>query len=157
MTLTWYRHFQRNGGLNQILRRQTSCFYYGSKVPVVTITAFITILEQNRKNSSQRSAKSSEEGGTSIVNHLHQQPRVPWSILTTKVNVKNIFTSHIDKKYPWHCCWLPYLYTFSLCEHPSFTIVSAERGRIYFDKILVSEYKLFKRSNKANLFIALVQ
>jgi hypothetical protein len=28
---------------------------------------------------------------------------------------------------------------------------------IYFDKILVSEYKLFKRSNKANLCIALVQ
>jgi hypothetical protein len=28
---------------------------------------------------------------------------------------------------------------------------------IYFDKILVSEYKLFKRSNKANLLIALVQ
>jgi hypothetical protein len=27
---------------------------------------------------------------------------------------------------------------------------------IYFDKIFVSEYKLFKRSNKANLFIALV-
>ena len=41
MTLTWYRHFQRNGGLNQILRRQTSRFHYGSKVPVVTITAFI--------------------------------------------------------------------------------------------------------------------
>jgi hypothetical protein len=31
------------------------------------------------------------------------------------------------------------------------------RNGIYFDKILVSEYKLFKRSNKANLFIALVQ
>jgi hypothetical protein len=30
------------------------------------------------------------------------------------------------------------------------------RDGIYFDKILVSEYKLFKRSNKANLFIALV-
>jgi len=29
--------------------------------------------------------------------------------------------------------------------------------RIYFDNILVSEYKLCKRSNKANLFIALVQ
>ena len=29
MTLTWYRHFQRNGGLNQILRRQTSRFHYG--------------------------------------------------------------------------------------------------------------------------------
>jgi hypothetical protein len=28
--------------------------------------------------------------------------------------------------------------------------------RIYFDKILVSEYKLFKRSNKANLLIALL-
>ena len=30
MTLTWYRHIQRNGGLNQILRRQTSyssCIY----------------------------------------------------------------------------------------------------------------------------------
>jgi hypothetical protein len=31
------------------------------------------------------------------------------------------------------------------------------RDRIYFDKILGSEYKLFKRSNKANLFITLVQ
>ena len=29
MALTWYRHFQRNGGLNQILRRQASRFYYG--------------------------------------------------------------------------------------------------------------------------------
>ena len=48
MTLTWYRHFQRNGGLNQILRRQTSRFHYGSKVPAVTITVFLTILEQNR-------------------------------------------------------------------------------------------------------------
>jgi hypothetical protein len=77
MTLTWCRHFQRNGGLNQILRRQTSRFHYGSNVPAVTITACITILEQHRQNSSQRSTKSSEEGGTSIVNHLHQQPRVP--------------------------------------------------------------------------------
>jgi hypothetical protein len=31
------------------------------------------------------------------------------------------------------------------------------RDGLYFDKILVSEYKLFKRSNKANIFIALVQ
>jgi hypothetical protein len=30
------------------------------------------------------------------------------------------------------------------------------RDGIYFDKILVSEYKLFKRSNKANLLIAMV-
>jgi len=53
--------------LNQILRRQTSRFHYGSKVPVVTITAFITILEQNRINSSQRSTKFSEEGGIFLV------------------------------------------------------------------------------------------
>jgi hypothetical protein len=32
--------------LNQILKRQTSRFHYGSKVPAVTIAVFITILEQ---------------------------------------------------------------------------------------------------------------
>jgi hypothetical protein len=57
---------------------------------------------------------------------------------------KNIFDIVVDSLI---------LYTFSLDEIPSFTIVC----RIYFDNILVSEYKLFKRSNKANLFIALVQ
>jgi hypothetical protein len=30
----------RNGGLNQILKRQTSRSHYGSKVPAVTITVF---------------------------------------------------------------------------------------------------------------------
>jgi hypothetical protein len=44
MALTWYWHFQRNGGLKQIVRRQTSRFHYGLKVSVVTITAFLTIL-----------------------------------------------------------------------------------------------------------------
>jgi hypothetical protein len=39
---------KENGGLNQILKRQTSRFHYGSKFPAVTITVFITILEQNR-------------------------------------------------------------------------------------------------------------
>ena len=34
-------------------------------------------------------------------------------------------------------------------ENPLLIMVSAQR--IFFDKILVSEYKLFKRSNKANL------
>jgi hypothetical protein len=29
MALTWYRHFQRNGGLNQILRLLTPHFHYG--------------------------------------------------------------------------------------------------------------------------------
>jgi hypothetical protein len=40
--------FLKKCGLNQILKRQTSHFYYGSKVPAVTITVFITILEQNK-------------------------------------------------------------------------------------------------------------
>jgi hypothetical protein len=51
--------------LNQILKCQTSRFLYGSKVPAVTITVFITILEQNRHNSCQSSTKFSEEDGTS--------------------------------------------------------------------------------------------
>ena len=34
---------------------------------------------------------------------------------------------------------------------------SLHRRNIFFDNILVSEYKIFKISNKANLFIALVQ
>ena len=55
MALTWYRYVQRNGGLNQILRHQASRFHYGLMVPVVTITAFLTILGQNRYNSRQRS------------------------------------------------------------------------------------------------------
>jgi hypothetical protein len=32
-----------------------------------------------------------------------------------------------------------------------------EQEMLFLMKLLVSEYKLFKRSNKANLFIALVQ
>ena len=35
--------------MNQILKRQTSRFHYGSKVPAVTITVFITILERQRR------------------------------------------------------------------------------------------------------------
>jgi hypothetical protein len=66
------------------------------------------VYQQNRYKSCQSSTKFSEEGGTSIVNHLHQQPRVTWSILATKVNVKNTFTSHIDKHYFWHFCWPPH-------------------------------------------------
>ena len=46
--------------MNQILRRQTSPFHYGSKFSAVTITVFTTIPEQNRKNSCQISAKLSE-------------------------------------------------------------------------------------------------
>ena len=90
------------------------------------------------------------------MNHLHQQPRDTWSILTTKVNVKNTFTSHIDKKknLTFVLTSLP-LYIFTIWK--SIVYYRLYRDGIYFDKILVSEYKLFKRSNKANLLIALVQ
>jgi hypothetical protein len=50
MALTWYRLFQKNGGLNQILRRQTSRFHYGLKVPIGTIAVFF-----NHTGTSQRS------------------------------------------------------------------------------------------------------
>jgi hypothetical protein len=147
----------------------------------------------------------------------------------SEVNVKDTFTSHIDKKKILTFLLTPYLYTFSLYENPSFIFFSAEteyistrswyrniishtgilmtfylsiildlqnvfhwyilkgwklkrpqiqlrriifglftlwksityyrlcRDRIFFDKVLVSEYKLIKRSNKANILIALVQ
>jgi hypothetical protein len=73
MNLTWYRYFQRNGGSNQILKRQTSRSHYGSKAPAVTITVF----------------KYKNKIGKIVVK------TVPYSV---NVNVKNTFTSHIDKK-----------------------------------------------------------
>ena len=75
--------------MNQILKRQTSPFHYGSNL---IITVFITILEQNRQNSCQSSTNLSE------------------------VNVKDTFTSHIDKKNIFDFLLTPYLYTFSLYE-----------------------------------------
>jgi hypothetical protein len=60
---------------------------------------------------------------------------------------KTIIRHTLITKYFWHFCWLPYLFTFSLYKTASFIIVSE----------YISEYKLFKRSNKANQFIALVQ
>jgi hypothetical protein len=39
---------------------------------------------------------------------------------------KTILRHTLMNKYFWHFCWLPYLYTFSLCENASFIIVSAE-------------------------------
>jgi hypothetical protein len=61
-----------DGGLNQILRRQTSRSHYGSKVPAVTVTVF-----KYRNKIDKIVVKSSTIFGD--------------------VNVKNIFTSHIDK------------------------------------------------------------
>jgi len=59
--------------LNQILKRQTSRSHYGSKAPAVTITVF-----KYRNRIGKIVAKT-----------------VPYSV---NVNVKNTFTSHIDKK-----------------------------------------------------------
>ena len=70
-------------------------------------------------------------------------------------NVKYIFLSMCDVK-----VFLTFLTSLSLCIFTIWTCIAYNffcRDGIYFDKILVSEYKLFKRSNKANLFIALVQ
>ena len=69
--------------------------------------------------------------------------------------MSKIFLRHTLTKKNFLTFLTSYLYTFSLYENASLIIFSADG--IYFDKILVSEYKLFKRSNKANLFIALVQ
>ena len=102
------------------------------KVSAVTITVFITILEQNRSNSCHNSTKLSE------------------------VNVKNFLRHTLIKKYLWHFCFEHLsLYIFTIWK--SIVYYRLCRDGIYFDKILVSVYKLFKRSNKANLFIALVQ
>jgi hypothetical protein len=68
----------------------------------------------------------------------------------------NIFTSHIDEKISLTFVLTSLsLYIFTIWQCIAYNRFC--RNGIYFDKILVSEYKLFKRSNKANLFIALVQ
>ena len=60
MILTWYRHFQRNGGLNQTLLRQTSRFYYASGIQELkkdfedTKEAIrIRTLKKNRQHNNQ--------------------------------------------------------------------------------------------------------
>ena len=45
MAQTWYRHFQRNGGLNQISRRQTSLFHYGLKVKQFISSIFMIVVK----------------------------------------------------------------------------------------------------------------
>jgi hypothetical protein len=76
---------------------------------------------------------------------------VPYSV---NVNVKSTFRSHIDKQ-----IFLTFFLTsLSLCIFTIWKCIAYNRfcrDGIYFDKILVSEYKLSKRSNKVNLFIAL--
>ena len=68
---------------------------------------------------------------------------------------KYFYVTHWQKKYPWHFLTSLSLYIFTISKCIAYNFFC--RDGIYFDKILVSEYKLFKRSNKANLWIALVQ
>ena len=112
--------------MNQILKPQTSRSHYVSKSPAVTITVF----------------KYRNKIGKIVVK------TVPYSV---NVNVQNTFTSHIDTK-----IFLTFfltslsLYIFTIWKCIAYN--RFYRDGIYFDKILVSEYKLFKSSNKANLF-----
>jgi hypothetical protein len=60
---------------------------------------------------------------------------------------------HIDKKNLLTLLTSLSLYIFTIWKCIAYNFFC--RDGIYFDKILVSENKLFKRSNKANLLIAL--
>ena len=138
--------------MNQILVRLTSRFHYGSKVPAVTITVFITILEQNRYKYKHNMSGYLIEWYSIISNN---NKNCQSSTKFSEVNVKNNFTSHIDRQ-----IFLTYLltslslYIFTIWKCIAYYRLC--RDGIYFNKILVSEYKLFKRSTKANLLIALV-
>jgi hypothetical protein len=65
----------------------------------------------------------------------------------SEVNVKDNFTSHIDKKniFDIFVDTLS-LYIFIIWKSIVYNFFC--RDGVYFDNILVSEYKLFKRSNK---------
>ena len=86
------------------------------------------------------------------------KPQWPWlGTIFGDVNVKNIFTSRIDKKkYPWHFWLLIFIHFHYMKMHRLYFFL--QRRNIFRQDLGIgSEYKLFKRSNKANLFIALVQ
>jgi hypothetical protein len=129
MTPTWHRHFQRNGGLNQIPRRQTSRSHYGSKVPAVTATAF-----KHRNKTGKTVVKAAPHSATQMSKIF------PRHTLTKKnLDIPDSLSPH------------------TLTIRKCIAYNPPRRDGTHFDKTLVSEYKLSKRSNKANLFIALVQ
>jgi hypothetical protein len=68
-----------------------------------------------------------------------------------------MFTSHIDKTNIFDIFVFDHLslYIFTIWKSIVYNLYC--RDGKYFDNILVSKYKLFKRSNKANSLIALVQ
>jgi hypothetical protein len=73
--------------------------------------------------------------------------------LSTKIYDKRDDFNFKIINFPNMCSNIPASPAYGVCIAYNFFC----RDGMYFDKILVSEYKLFKRSNKANLFIALVQ
>ena len=87
---------------------------------------------------------------TKQVKQLSKQHQSQWSKCQRHFYVthwyKNIFDIFVDTLS---------LYIFTIWKSIIYNLFC--RDGIYFDKILVSEYKLFRRSNKANLLIALVQ
>ena len=76
------------------------------------------------------------------MNHLHQQPQVTWSILTTKVNVKNTFMSHINKKICLTFLLTLSWYIFTIWK--SIVYYHLSRDGIYFDKITQQAYEVFR-------------
>ena len=62
----------------------------------------------------------------------------------SEVNVKDTFTSHIDKTIFLTFLLTPYLYTLSLYEHPSFIIFSAETEYISIRSWYRNKYDFMK-------------
>ena len=105
--------------MNQILKRQTSRFHYGSKVPAVTRTVFITILKKIGKIVVKAVPNHMKQISKTILRHTLIR-KIFLTFLLTFLSLY-IFTI-------WKCIVL-----HRLC-----------RDGIYFDKILVSEYILFE-------------
>jgi hypothetical protein len=92
-----------------------------------------------------------EKVKTHKYNKISQQPencenRKMYKDKEVNKNVKNIFLSMCNVK-----VFLTFTFVVKILLGKSIVYYRLCRDAIYIDKILVSEYKLFKRSNKANL------
>ena len=149
MTLTWYIYFQRNGGLNQILRAKSlasitfkrfRCHYisfflqYCDKIGIIVVNA---VLFENASFISSLQNGSTERS----------------SSYTIWFQMRCWMTSCLNRNY----IILIFIHFHIYFMWTSIVYYRQCRDRIFFDKILVSEYRHFKRSNKANLVIAMVQ
>jgi hypothetical protein len=82
---------------------------------------------------------------TKQVKHLSKQHQTQWS-----KSQRHFYVTHWWKKYFDIFVDTLSLYIYAIWKSIAYNLLY--RDGIYFDKILVSEYKLFKKSNKANLF-----